>query len=90
MPECRITGDISQLKTDLKELESLLVESPDVSEEIINRLLSLLNKGFKISSNVESLPTNGTTDIRLTFQLSDALREFATTLRARKNGINVI
>jgi hypothetical protein len=60
---------------------SLLAESVGLSQELINRLLSLLQGGFEITS-VEILSAFGATEICIHFQFSEGLREFVVTLRA--------
>jgi hypothetical protein len=52
-----------------------------LSQEVIDRLLSLLQGGLEITS-VETLTALGTTEICIHFNLSEGLREFMATLRA--------
>jgi hypothetical protein len=60
---------------------SLLAQSAGLSQEVIDRLLSLLQGGFEITS-VEILTALGATEICIHFQFSEGLREFVVTLRA--------
>jgi hypothetical protein len=68
---------------------SLFAESAGLSQELVNRFLSLLQGGFEIT-NVEIVSAFGATEICIHFQFSEGLRKFMATLRAGDGNLKSI
>jgi hypothetical protein len=60
-----------------------------LSQEVIDRLLSLLQGGLEIAS-VETLIALGATEICIHFNLSEGLREFMAALRTSDRNLKGI
>ncbi len=75
-----VTADSTGVVRDLQEI-SRLTESVNLSPDVVERFLDLLNGCLEVSG-VETLTADGTCELRVGLKLSDGLREFVGALRA--------
>lgn len=77
-----ITADTRPVLLALNEAEALLADSPQLSFEVRDRLLSFLDSGLEIG-RVESLPALGASEVFISLELPDKFLEFMSAIRTR-------
>ena len=83
MLSLRITADTTPLEATIKEMASLLEFSLNLTSELRQALLDLLQSPLEVFSlDTEPNSATGTGEIRVLFKPSDALRNALAALRA--------